>query len=287
MERKPYVPEIWEDVDCLFCGSSDKKHYHKYGNELQFTYVLCKNCKLVYQSPRPKYDEAFIEAAYGQYFLFEPDYEYTGKELKQFNEELNEICKHDTEKTSILDVGSAMGAFLKAAEGYYSKRTGIDASEVMVKFVKQKLNIPVFCEMYDELDIQEKFSCIHMSHVIEHIPNPVEWLKKSEELLTKNGVLVIAVPNMFSLSRRVKLFFQRIGLRSGEWKENWRTPDHLFEPTIPSMVRLFSENNFKVLDYYSYSRKNMTSKGIISALINRKFYLGSNLRFYVQKLHPK
>ena len=38
---------------------------------LQYTYVQCNHCSLVYSSPRPKYDTDFIEAAYGQYYQFD------------------------------------------------------------------------------------------------------------------------------------------------------------------------------------------------------------------------
>ena len=53
---------------------------------------------------------------------------------------------------------------------------------------------------------EEKFSLIHMSHVIEHIPNPVEWLKKAGTMLEDDGVLVINVPNKFSMSFRLQHF---------------------------------------------------------------------------------
>ena len=282
MNREPYIPEAWEEVDCMFCDSADKKLYHRYGNDLQFTYVLCNNCSLVYQSPRPRYDKAFIEAAYGRYFMFDPGYQYQTKAKKIFNEELIEISKYDTRQESILDVGSAMGDFLNVAQEYYPLVEGVDVSEQMASFVKKNMDADVHLDKYENLSINKKYTCIHMSHVIEHIPNPVDWLEKSKELLADEGVLVIAVPNMFSLSRLFKLFLKRVGLRKGKWKDSWRTPDHLFEPTVKSMKKFVTENGYQILDYYSYSRKNMTARGGVAFLFNRWMYLGSNLRFYLR-----
>lgn len=266
----------------MFCNSDESKIYHKYGNELQFTYVLCVNCRLVYQSPRPKYNEEFLEAAYGRYFMYNSDYKYNQKELAIFNEELLEITKFDNRKSLILDIGSAMGAFLKVSMDYYQKSVGLDVSKIMAEFSRKELGIEVFNEKFEDFNYGEKFSCIHMSHVIEHIPNPSEWLARAKQLMDPEGILVIAVPNMFSFTRVLKLFLRRIGLKSGKWKENWRTPDHLFEPTVPSMLAFLRSNNFEILDYYSYSRKNMTSKGRISYIFNRKLNWGSNLRFYAK-----
>ena len=65
-----YKPREWETVACPFCGSTNSYIYERYGSELQFTYVICRNCKLVYQSPRPKYNQEFIDAAYASYYQF-------------------------------------------------------------------------------------------------------------------------------------------------------------------------------------------------------------------------
>lgn len=283
MNRAPYIPHAWEDVDCMFCGSANKKLYDRFGPALQYTYVICNNCRLVYQSPRPKYDEIFLQAAYGQYFMYNPNYEYKPRELSIFDEEIREFIQYDKQRTSILEVGAAMGAFLKVAGNYYEKITGLEISEAMAEFVRKKLGAEVFIEKFENFNPTEKFSCIHISHVIEHIPNPKEWISKAEELLLPGGILIIAVPNMFSLPRIVKLFLKRAGLRTGKWKDDWRTPDHLFEPTVPGMLYFMKENNFEIIDYYTYSRKNMTAKGWINWLFNRKLHWGSNLRFIVRK----
>ena len=127
---------------------------------------------------------------------------------------------------------------------------------------------------------------MHMSHVIEHIPNPKQWLVKTKEILQDNGVLVMSVPNMNSLERRFKLFLKRMGIRKGMWKDNTRTPDHLFEPTIPSTLRFFADNGFNVLEYYTYSRKDMDASTLFGKIYNRKLKLGSNLRFFVTVSFP-
>src|SRR5664279_2761226 len=65
-----YIPNAWEKVPCPFCGSTEFSIYERFGSELQFTYVLCGHCTLVYQSPRPKYDQHFIDSAYASYYQF-------------------------------------------------------------------------------------------------------------------------------------------------------------------------------------------------------------------------
>lgn len=120
-----------------------------------------------------------------------------------------------------------------------------------------------------------------MSHVLEHIPNPADWLQKTRQILEDQGILALSIPNMYSLPRKFHLFLKRIGLKKGYWKDSSRTPYHLFEPTIHSMLKFISENGYKVLDYYTYSRSDMDSRSTFSKIYNRKLKWGSNLRFFL------
>jgi 2-polyprenyl-3-methyl-5-hydroxy-6-metoxy-1,4-benzoquinol methylase len=281
MSKKKYTPHAWETVNCLVCNSTKSVFYERFGSELQFTYVKCTNCKLVYQSPRPKYDAKFIEDAYGNYFQYDPYYCYPTSKLRRWDKELGEIIKFDKKRTAILDVGSNMGDFLKVSQKYYSKCLGVEVAENMARCVEDRLHIKVYVGLYTEINFNEKYSCIHMSHVIEHIPNPKEWMAKTKLILDRDGVLVISVPNVNALQKQIKLLLKRIGLREGKWKDNSRTPDHLFEPNISSMLHLFGDTGYTILDYYSYSRKDMDASTWFGKLYNRKLKLGSNLRFFV------
>jgi len=281
--KAPYTPKAWEEVKCPICNSGDFRLYHTFGDKLQYTYVYCRKCGVVYQSPRPKYDKYFLEAAYERYYVFNPDYKYSEKELNEFRPEVKEITVFDKSRSSMLDVGSCMGSFLKVAQEVYTNVEGIEISENMASYTEQQLNVKIHRVQFTDFTTEKKYSCIHLSHIIEHIPNPNEWLTKASELLDECGVVVVCVPNMFSLSRKIKLILRRIGLRSGRWKESWRTPDHLFEPTIKGMRYLFINNKFRILSYYTYSRKDPVSTSLPGRIFHRTLRLGSNLRFYLAK----
>ncbi len=124
-----------------------------------------------------------------------------------------------------------------------------------------------------------------MSHIIEHVPNPNVWMKKAASLLVPGGVLVLCVPNMGSLTRKIKLLLKKAGLRKGRWKDAKRTPDHLFEPTVKGMRFFIRKNGFTLLKMYSYSRSNMISGGVNAFVFHHALTLGSNLRIYARPPH--
>ena len=119
-----YAPMAWETVPCPFCDSENFTVYERFGSELQYTYVLCPNCSLVYQSPRPKYDQHFIDAAYAEYYQFADNLELNDladvreSSVTMFKKEVDHIIQYDKKRTAVLDIGSGMGTFLFASKPY-------------------------------------------------------------------------------------------------------------------------------------------------------------------------
>lgn len=292
MSNKPaYIPESWEKVNCPFCNSTDATIYEKFGSELQYTYVSCNNCQLIYQSPRPTYNKHFIDAAYAEYYQYAENIsidEFSNiKEsgVAMFKKEVDFLLQFDKIRTAALDIGSGMGTFLFAVKPYYKEVLGLDVSVQMGNFVTQQMNVPVLIKQFDDFSYSSKFSLIHMSHVLEHVPNPNKWLQKAKTHLETNGILVINVPNKKSLSFLLQHLFVKLGLKkqfSDAWSDPSRTPDHLFEPTIPAMKYLLSKNEYEILDYFTYSRKDpVSNQSFLSKFLNRFLKIGSNLSFIV------
>lgn len=288
-QKAPYKPLSWETIPCPFCNSTKFTTYERFGSELQYTYVLCSQCSLVYQSPRPKYDQLFIDAAYAEYYQFADNLELNDladvreSSVTMFKKEVEHLIQYDKKRTAVLDIGSGMGTFLYASKPHYKTVIGLDVSGQMAAFVEKKLGVKVFVEQFDDFIFPEKFSLIHMSHVLEHVPDPNRWLQKAKQMLDPEGILVINVPNKFSFSFRLQHFFAKIRVKkqfSDSWRDASRTPDHLFEPTIKSMKYLLAKNRYEVLEYYTYSRRDPASNGsFLSKAMNRSLKIGSNITF--------
>jgi SAM-dependent methyltransferase len=284
--KPAYEPRSWEEVPCPLCGSGRSRLYERFGWRLRFTYQSCLDCGLVYQSPRPRYDDDFIRDAYGDYFTFSEDFRPGDpvNHATQANWEqlVAEMLTFDSRRTAVLDVGSGMGSFLLAARPHWKRAEGVEISGNMRAFVEREIGVRVHGERFETLRPEGRYSCIHMSHVIEHVPDPSAWMARARDLLEEGGLLVVAAPNMLSLDRRWQLALKRAGLRRGEWDPS-KTPDHLFEPTIPSMLRFLDRHGFEVVSHYTYSRSDETSRKPFNRLYRRRLLLGSNARFYARR----
>jgi 2-polyprenyl-3-methyl-5-hydroxy-6-metoxy-1,4-benzoquinol methylase len=284
--KKEYEVASWENTNCPVCHSNESTFYEKFGYRLKFTYVRCQRCKTVYQNPRPIYNSQFVEEAYEDYAEGRWFYEKEGyyeKNAIEFDKELKEILQYDRKRSAILDIGPGVGIFLYSAKKFYPVLVALEISKNLAKVIEKKLGVPVYTDTFETFNPGRKFSCINMSHVIEHVPNPNEWLQKAKALLEPDGVLVVDVPNWFSWAQKLKFYLKKIGLRSGEWPPE-KMPEHLYEPGYPGMSQLFKQNGFKILDYYTYSRKDLISEKQPMKLFQRGFKAGSNLRFYVKTI---
>ncbi len=288
-ETKTYTPLAWETVGCPICASTKYTVYEKFGSNLQYTYVKCSNCGLIYQSPRPRYDQDFIDGCYSSYYQYADNLQVedlshiSESSLDMFKKEIEYIARYDVHRSAVLDIGSGMGTFLHAAKPYYKNLIGLDVSEKMASFVEKTVGITVYISQYENFEWKMPFSLIHMSHVIEHIPNPNLWLQHSKKLLSKDGILVINVPNKWGLGYRLQHLFYKLGFKrqfSDSWNDPVRTPDHLYEPTIRSFKYLLQKNGFQILEFYTYSRRDPASNSnFTSKFLNRVLKIGSNITF--------
>jgi len=80
------------------------------------------------------------------------------------------------------------------------------------------------------------FDVITMWHVLEHIPNLMDYLDSLKRLLKKDGCLIIAVPNYQSYD-------------ADYYKEFWAAydvPRHLWHFSQKSIQHILASKNFKV-----------------------------------------
>jgi len=93
----------------------------------------------------------------------------------------------------LLEIGSGSGAFLSLANKKFRKVVGIELDLNAQRFLKNK-NLNVF-ETLSDLE-NSKFDVIVMFHVLEHLLDPVSFLKELKNYLNEGGKIVIEVPNV-------------------------------------------------------------------------------------------
>ena len=100
----------------------------------------------------------------------------------------------------ILDIGCGGGLLSEPMSRLGANVTGIDASEKNIKIAKlhskkNKLKINYICSSPEKLKLKKKFDVILNMEIVEHVEDINFFIKKSSELLKKNGLMFIATLN--------------------------------------------------------------------------------------------
>lgn len=149
---------------------------------------------------------------------------------------LASIGEKDGRKVSILDIGCGSGGFLSKLDAGKFTKTGIEINPEGAALCR-KNGLEVYDQNLLDVDFHDRvFDAVTLWHVLEHIPNPVEVLKKISTILSRNGVLIFEVPNTGSF-----------GFQYG--KANWfhlDSPRHLVLYNKKSVEKLCALAGFTI-----------------------------------------
>ena len=157
---------------------------------------------------------------------------------------LNWIHPYFPKQGKLLDIGAGTGEFLLQAKKQGWKVRGIEPDE-NARILAKKKGIKL---VPDSANFKaEKFDVITMWHVFEHVYDLKNQIIELEQLLKKDGLLIIAVPNYKSYD-------------ASYYKEFWAAfdvPRHLWHFSHRSFKQLlagtsFNEVNFQPLLFDSF-----------------------------------
>lgn len=113
--------------------------------------------------------------------------------------------------SSVLELGYGDGIITAYLNDLDIELSVLEGSEYLVNKIREKYNITIFNELFEEFEPQKKYDLILASHVMEHVDNPVLLMEKMGNWLTENGKLIIIVPNKESIHRQLAVI---MGLQS-------------------------------------------------------------------------
>jgi len=100
---------------------------------------------------------------------------------------------------------------------------------------------------YNKLRVDNKFDTILMLDVIEHVDNPVKFIKDYEPFLKENGKIVVTTPNSNRAINFISVFFKNDYALNYEHTV-WFCPKTLME--VFNRVDTLNVNSFYWLDHY-------------------------------------
>jgi 2-polyprenyl-3-methyl-5-hydroxy-6-metoxy-1,4-benzoquinol methylase len=113
----------------------------------------------------------------------------------------------------ILDIGSALGTFLKIVESRGWKPQGVEISRFAAEFARDKRGLSVFngdLEKFPSAD--EAFEVVTFWDSIEHVTQPLENLRTAARLVRRGGLILLTTDNFDCLVADVARLAYRASL---------------------------------------------------------------------------
>ncbi len=227
--------ERHEAAACALCGSTGALPYLASAG---CTFVRCRSCSLVYQDPRPVFED--LRRRYGaDYFSYELENEASFFELMKLGlRDINfdVLTGRVVRPRAFLDVGCATGMLLAWMREKGWTVQGVDLCRESARHGTASRGVPIFTGTLEEAGFTAgSFSVAHFSHLIEHVPDPRGFMAEVRRILAPGGFVVVTTPNIDGFQARL-------------FREGWRSaiPDHLTLFSRRTLGRLLEESGFAV-----------------------------------------
>lgn len=160
-------------------------------------------------------------------------------DLRRFN--LLKNIKYNT----LLDFGCGNGGLLNLFS-HKKNLYGIELNKNLINILNNK-NFNIYSNI-DDIDIKS-FDCITLFHVLEHLYDPIEVLKKIKSKMNKNSVLIIEIPHANDIL--IKEFNSTSFKKFTFWSE------HLILHTEQSILNLLNIIGFSNINITYVQRYNI------------------------------
>ncbi|SMC39184.1 class I SAM-dependent methyltransferase [Cellulophaga tyrosinoxydans] len=161
---------------------------------------------------------------------------YQGVKKINLKNKLKIVQKHSSGK-KLLDVGAGTGDFLVVAKENGWSVHGVEPnSKANAKASEKGLELKTTLEDF----ANQKFDVITLWHVLEHMPNLTDQVTRLSNLLSEDGIIIIAVPNFKSFDAL-------------HYKNFWAAfdvPRHLWHFSKTAISKLFQKENMQLLKTY-------------------------------------
>lgn len=183
--------------DARITGSpEDAKDRASFTQSESRSVVACTGCGTVLRVPRPspqQVEETYAEDEYGDEAL----QQLARNQDVFFASKLDALAEHFAELAPgarVLEIGSFVGGFLRAAAVRGWSATGVDVGEETTRFVRERGFDVVRGDVLD-LDLRPGFEAVFVWSTFDQLADPESTLERVHELLLPDGLLVVRVPN--------------------------------------------------------------------------------------------
>jgi len=249
MNREHTIQDMREDLEypaCPLCGSEQRQFTFRLHEP--YAVARCEPCGLHYLYPR--LTEAAMQDVYRQSSYYEggtsgyADTSYTAQESAlraTFKRLLGNLARRGLTGGDLLDLGCGYGYLLDEARSFFDQRVGTDFSSQAAE-IARATGAEVFIGGIEQLPPERKFDCVVAIQVIEHIYEPLSFVRRIASHAKPGSHILLATPDIGGVLRK---------LMGRRWP-SFKVPEHVLYfdyRTLSSLMVRAGLNDIRRLPY--------------------------------------
>jgi SAM-dependent methyltransferase len=192
-------------MKCILCNKKiNKTLTKKIRNDEPIKVYYCPSCDLgLLEDNRTKKEIInYYKGSYRKEYTPKLSKKTNAKELfntyVNFQEDRLKLIKpYLSKKKTLLEIGSSAGMFLYHMKDKVKKAYGIDFDLNSSKFARKKCSVEIFNDDITNTPLKERsLDIICAFQTLEHLKDPLTFLKQLKKYLKDDGILNIEVPNL-------------------------------------------------------------------------------------------
>ncbi|MCC6509280.1 MAG: class I SAM-dependent methyltransferase [Pirellulaceae bacterium] len=202
--RYPYEGEL---VACPVCSCPQASQVASIDRRLKrLPTFACLNCGLLYTNPMPTDDE--LHEYYQRIYRLDyqgatdtPKKRHLRKRTREAESRLKFLVPLLKPGSRTLDFGCGSGEFLTGLLALGHDAHGFEPGQMYGRYAQSLHDQRVTIQQWQHVNYNSQFDLVSCFHVLEHLKNPVEALKKMVQWTRPGGLVYIEVPDMGTTDR--------------------------------------------------------------------------------------
>lgn len=223
----------WEETPCLLCGSTAARPLLW---RQRPRHVVCRECGLVYQNPRPTVAsiQAYYERGYWEDRGSADDARHDVSQ--QRGAAIAALARNVIGKDDlIVEVGCGHGKILAYVRDQFAcQALGVEPSLAQCAAARERFGLELIQGGLDDLDLGgRKAKLLILSHVLEHFHEPRAALARCRAALADDGWIFVEVPSILCPHPAKRL-------------STWLSIEHMVYFSLTTLSQMLAETGFRV-----------------------------------------
>ena len=211
---------------CKLCDSRDLRLFYRQGDRRQYAFYRCPSCRLVMYDTSGGGGGGVSQE---KYVLQRVDPDARTRQNRAHRQTYEFIKRHARPPGRLLDLGCGDGTILVWARRDGWEVRGVELFPEQTALLRRQLELPVeTADLSSYRGVPESAEVVVLTHVLEHLPDPVAALRTIRELLVPGGMAVLEFPNIDGLDQRARRLLERLRLHRRRYAPTY-VPGHVQE----------------------------------------------------------